>query len=207
MKQAQRSGSGYRVSIVVTGALVFILCVGFWLWRTDRIRVIDDGSGTLRVPVTFSGGHETHPVDHGRPVILIAAALGVPAEVFREAFSRVQPAPGGTVPGQHRVQQNKEKLMAVLGPHGISNERLDTVSNYYRYNPQWGRLWPTDDAKAYALVRDGRITGFEIVAGGSGYSTSPAIQVPGFDGSSGDVQLSFGQQFDRNGSVSGIRLQ
>ena len=31
-----------------------------------------------KVAVTFSGGHDTDPKDHGRPVVLVAAALGVP---------------------------------------------------------------------------------------------------------------------------------
>lgn len=48
--------------------------------------------GVTRMPVVFSGGHETVGVDHGRPVVLIAAALGVKDEVFREAFSHVHPA-------------------------------------------------------------------------------------------------------------------
>ncbi|NBQ65466.1 MAG: hypothetical protein EBT95_08050 [Verrucomicrobia bacterium] len=34
-------------------------------------------SELTRVPVVFSGGHETDPRDHGRPVVLIAGALGV----------------------------------------------------------------------------------------------------------------------------------
>ena len=33
-----------------------------------------------------------------RPVVLIAAALGVSSDVFREAFSHVRPAPAGTRP-------------------------------------------------------------------------------------------------------------
>src|SRR4051794_34511931 len=49
----------------------------------------------MRVPVVFSGGHETNLRDHGRPVVLVAGALGVPAQVFRDAFSHVRPAPAG----------------------------------------------------------------------------------------------------------------
>jgi hypothetical protein len=51
-------------------------------------------AGVTKVPVVFSGGHDTVVVDRGRPVVLIAAALGVPDEVFREAFSHVRPASG-----------------------------------------------------------------------------------------------------------------
>ena len=43
-----------------------------------------------KVPVTFSGGHDIdRRKDFGRPTILIAAALGVKQDVFREAFSGV----------------------------------------------------------------------------------------------------------------------
>src|SRR5437667_1129886 len=86
-----------------------------------------------RVPVVFSGGHETDPRDGGRPVVLIAAALGVTPEVFREAFSHVRPAPAGREPEPGQVRQNKAALLAALAKHGVTNEKLDTVSNYYRY--------------------------------------------------------------------------
>ena len=46
------------------------------------------------VPVVFSGGHEIGRNDFGRPVVLIAAALNVKPEIFREAFSGVTPAKG-----------------------------------------------------------------------------------------------------------------
>ena len=34
-----------------------------------------DSSSTTQVPLVFSGGHETDPRDHGRPVVLVAGAL------------------------------------------------------------------------------------------------------------------------------------
>src|SRR5689334_10813701 len=48
--------------------------------------------------VTLTGGHDTDPRDKGRPVVLVAAGLGVTPEVFRDAFSRVTPAPAGREP-------------------------------------------------------------------------------------------------------------
>src|SRR6476646_4261686 len=75
-------------------------------------------------PVSFAGGHETDSRDGGRPVVLIAAALGVKPEVFRETFSRVRPAKNGKPSGQE-ARRNKEVLMEALGRYGISNERLD----------------------------------------------------------------------------------
>src|SRR5205823_915861 len=113
------------------------------------------GAGETRVAVRFTGGHETDPQDHGRPVALIAAALGVPAEVFRAAFRNVRPAPAGQEPEPGQVRQNKEALLRALGPYGVTNERLDTVSNYYRYNRSRGEMWPTAPATADATVRNG----------------------------------------------------
>ena len=45
-----------------------------------------------RIELNFTGGYDTDPRDHGRPVVLVAAGLGVAPEVFREAFSHVHPA-------------------------------------------------------------------------------------------------------------------
>ncbi len=57
----------------------------------------------MKAPVKFSSGHETDPRDHGRPVVLIAAALNVKPEVFRKAFSGVTPARGrGPTPTEAR---------------------------------------------------------------------------------------------------------
>src|SRR6188474_2109432 len=109
-----------------------------------------------KVPVTFSGGHETDPKDKGRPVVLIAAGLGVKPEVFREAFSGVTPARGGK-PTPEQARKNKEALLKVLKPHGITNERLDEVSDYYRYRPDKGEMWPTKPAKAQAIIENGRV--------------------------------------------------
>src|SRR5437588_9768871 len=65
------------------------------------------------VPVNFSGGHETDQRDGGRPVVLIAAGLGVKPEVFRDAFSRVRPARDGKPTGEE-AGRNQEILMKAL---------------------------------------------------------------------------------------------
>ena len=83
------------------------------------------------VPLVFSGGHEIGRNDFGRPVPLIAAALGVTPDQFREAFRGVTPAKGRGPTGAE-AQKNKAVLMKVLGPLGVTNERLDEVSDYYR---------------------------------------------------------------------------
>ncbi|SDU22663.1 hypothetical protein SAMN05444156_2719 [Verrucomicrobium sp. GAS474] len=160
-----------------------------------------------RVPVIFSGGHDTDPRDRGRPVILIAGALGVPPETFREAFSHVHPAgPNAGGPTPDEARQNKKALLDVLAPLGITNERLDTVSNYYRYNKSKGEMWPTKPAEAYALVESGSVTRFVITNGGSGYSSPPTVAVPGVQGGNASAHLVYKKEFDGNGSVDSIRF-
>ncbi|QIF05928.1 hypothetical protein [Roseimicrobium sp. ORNL1] len=166
----------------------------------------DLAPGVTKVPVVFSGGHDTEGVDRGRPVILIAAALGVPDEVFREAFSHVRPASGGREPEPAQVRANKSALMSALGKHGITNDRLDEVSNFYRYPPGRGGLWKSKPATANALVKDGVVIGYEVVDGGAGYSSTPTVTVPGLKTGEVKVTLSYGKDLEKNGSVSAIAL-
>jgi hypothetical protein len=166
-----------------------------------------DGDNVTRVPVVFSGGYDTDSRDHGRPVNLVAGALGVPPEVFREAFSHVHPAgPDSGGPTREEARANKAVLMAVLGKYGITNDRLDEVSNRYRYVRSHGEMWPTKAAVANALVANGVITGYEIVSGGFGYTTAPTVSVPNLKGEAPKVELSFGNDFEKNGSISAITI-
>jgi Spy/CpxP family protein refolding chaperone len=163
-------------------------------------------AGITRVPVTFSGGHDTVPVDHGRPVKLIAAALGVPDEVFREAFSHVHPAgPGSGGPTDAEARQNKVALMNALGKFGVTNDRLNTVSNFDRYAAWQGGIWKNKTATANALVKNGAITGYEITSGGYGYTTPPTVSVPGIAGAA-KVELAFGKDMESNGAISAITI-
>ena len=166
----------------------------------------DLAPGVTRVPVVFSGGHETDPQDRGRPVVLIAAALGVPSEVFREAFSHVRPASGGREPEPQQVRANKSALMSALGKHGITNERLDEVSNFYRYPPGPGGVWRNKPAVANALVKDGAVIGYEVVSGGSGYSSPPTVTVSNIKAAAATVELAYGKDLASNGSVSKIEV-
>ncbi len=164
-------------------------------------------AGVTRVPVVFSGGHETDPVDHGRPVVLVAAALGVKPEVFRDAFSNVHPAgPGSGGPSDSEARANKAVLMNALGKHGVSNERLNEVSNFYRYPPGSRNLWKNQPAAASALVKDGAIIGYEVTSGGYGYTTSPTVTVPGITGAPAKVEIAYGKDMEANGSVAAITL-
>lgn len=160
--------------------------------------------GVTRVPVVFSGGHDTDPRDGGRPVVLVANGLGVTPEVFREAFSHVRPARAGNAPEAAQVQQNKAALMNALGKYGIDNDRLDTVSNYYRYVRSRNELWTHTPAAANALVKNGVLVGFEIVHAGSGYTTPPTVSIPNLNATNVKIKLAFGKNLPTNGSISSI---
>lgn len=155
--------------------------------------------------VTLTGGHDIARDDFGRPIPLIAAALGVKDEVFREAFSGVTPSRDGP-PSRDEARKNKAALLKVLAPHGVTNERLDEVSNYYRFQPQKGQLWPTTPAKAHAVVKDGKIQKVVIDEPGAGYSTPPKVAVEGFDGFEFKVTLATGKNLKSNGGVKAIEV-
>lgn len=157
------------------------------------------------LPLTFTGGHETDPRDHGRPVVLIAAALDVKPEVFREAFSGVTPARNGRPSGEE-ARRNKEALMKVLRPHGITNERLDEVSNYYRYRPQNGELWTTSNPKAHAVMESGKIKKIVVTEGGSGFSSAPTATIQGLKDVSLKVTVQYGTELKKNGAISAIEI-
>lgn len=156
-----------------------------------------------KLPVTFSGGHETDPKDHGRPVVLVAAGLGVKPEIFRKAFSGVTPA-RGRGPTDDEARRNKQALMSVLAPYKVTNERLDEVSNYYRYRPKKGELWPTKPAKAHAIVEDGKIKKIVVTQPGAGYSSPPKATVEGFEKIHLEPKVKFEKDLKKNGGVASV---
>ncbi len=163
--------------------------------------------GETRVAVTFLGGYDTNPVDRGRPVILVASALGVPEETFREAFKGVHPAPPGRGPTGDEARANKAALMKVLEPLGVTNDRLDEVSNYYRYNRGAGDLWKHVPAEAYARVKDGKVIGFVVMNAGAGYSSVPEVHVAGFPELKATAVILYGKDLATNGAVVEIALR
>lgn len=171
---------------------------------TDVISVQTLPAGEVQVIV--SGGHDSDPRDAGRPIVLIASALSVSPEVFREAFNHVRPAMAGFEPNPIKVKSNKAALLNVLGPYGVTNDDLDTVSNFYRFNGSAGETWPQTLAAATAIVTNGDVTGFTIANPGSGYSSPPAITLAGIDVEA-TAEISFSEDFDTNGSVIAIRLK
>ena len=156
------------------------------------------------VTVAIDGGHETDPVDNGRPVVLIAAALGVPTEVFREAFSGVSPAGAGQEVDEARANANKAVLLGVLAPYGVTNDRLDEVSNFYRYVESAGELWSHRDATAVAVVENGRVTSIRVTDPGFGYSSTPTVTLS--NGQTVTVELAYGTDLDTNGSIASLTL-
>ena len=157
------------------------------------------------ISVAITGGYATDPRDGGRPVALVAGALGVPPDVFREAFSHVKPAPAGQEPDPAQVQLNKAALLQVLGPYGITNDRLDTVSDHYRFNGSAGETWPRTPATATALVTNGVVTGITITSAGSGYTSTPAVVISGSDATA-TATIAYGADFNTNGSLTAITL-
>ena len=155
--------------------------------------------------LSFSGGHLTDPRDHGRPVVLIAAALGVPTDVFRKAFSGVTPARNHAPSGDEQ-RQNKQALLAVLGPYGITNEQLDSVSDNYRYRPEDGDLWRHQSAEGYAIVIKGRVKAIKLTNPGYGYTSAPNARILGLNGTAPIVKLRFSRDLSTNGSIASITL-
>ncbi|CAN7175314.1 hypothetical protein LJR153_000323 [Paenibacillus sp. LjRoot153] len=157
--------------------------------------------------VVITGGLTTNPQDKGRPVVLIASALGVPTEVFREAFSGVTPSGLDSQPSHELAQRNKAALMKVLEPYGITNERLDEVSNFYRYNGNRTATWQKTSATATAIVTDGVVTGVTITNPGAGYSSTPTVNITGPTGTvTAKAVVTYTQDFKTNGSITSITL-
>ncbi len=153
--------------------------------------------------VVFRGGHDTDPRDGGRPVVLIAAALGVEPQVFRDAFSGVRPARGRGPTGAE-ARANKQVLMSTLAPHGITNDRLDEVSNYYRYRPQSGEKWTHRPARATAIVKNGQVVGFDLTDAGAGYSTPPRVEVVGYPNLRVQPAIEHSKDLRTNGRIQSL---
>ncbi len=169
------------------------------LGSLSQIPVADSG-------IRLMGGFQTDAQDHGRPVVLIAAGLGVPTTVFREAFSHVIPAPAGREPEAAQVRKNKAALLSRLSAYGVTNEAIDRVSNYYRYNESRGEWWPYCLGKIEPVRTGGEITGFKIVRPGFGYSSEPMISVAGYPNMRLKVDLAYGKDLTKNGSIANIRI-
>lgn len=99
-------------------------CSGPAVWRFKvglrRIREITAALSVCGLPVCL------------RSARLLAAALEVPDEVFREAFAGVSPSAYGP-PSASGARANKDVLVKVLAHDGITDERLNEVSDCCRF--------------------------------------------------------------------------
>jgi hypothetical protein len=163
-------------------------------------------SATTRVSLQSTGGHETDPRDRGRPVILVASALGVSEDVFRDAFSHVTPAGPGQQPTPDLARRNKQALMERLAKYGITNERLDEVSNYYRYNAQAGEMWKNRPAKAEADIETGKVTRVIVTDAGAGYSSPPTVALPSAPDTVFTAKVAYGKDLATNGGIDSIAI-
>jgi len=143
----------------------------------------------------------------GRPVQLIAAALKVKPEVFREAFSNVRPERGGSGPSPALARENKSVLLKALGKHGVTNERLDEVSDYYRYRPGRDELWKHSPAFVEAIVVNNEVADLKIVRPGSGYSSEPKISIIGYEKVKVKATLRFNSDLKTNGSLASVTIE
>ncbi len=164
-----------------------------------------ESADLVGLPLAFSGGHDIGKQDYGRPITLMAAALAVRPDEFRQAFSEVRPAHGRGPTGAE-ARRNKEALMKVLKPLGVTNERMDEVANFYRFRPQNGELWPTNAAKAYAVVEDGKIKTIVVTEAGSGYSRPPKATVKGFEKVPLEVKIKFVTDLKKNGGIESVEM-
>jgi hypothetical protein len=180
------------------GAAYVCTALGLLTMAHTRIQAAE-----TKVPITFSGGHDIAKNDYGRPITLMAAALRVKPEEFRKAFSGVTPARGRGPTGSE-ARRNKEALMKVLGPLGVTNERMDEVANYYRFRPQNGELWPTRPAKAYAVVEEGKFKKIVVTEPGAGYCSPPKVTVKGFEKVRLDAKVKFETDLKKNGAIESI---
>jgi hypothetical protein len=161
-------------------------------------------SARSSVTVSISGGLQTVAGDGGRPIVLVAALLGVSPAVFRRAFSGVTPAQLGVGPTTEEAQRNKAALLSVLAPYDITNDELDAASNTYRYDGAAGQSWPHTAASAVAIVSNGVVTAIKVTIGGSGYTSPPTITLS--DGQTATATLTYGPVAASNGSITAITV-
>jgi hypothetical protein len=94
----------------------------------------------------------------------------------------------------------------VLGPLGVTNERLDEVSDYYRFRPQMGELWKSTPAKGYAVVEDGKVKRVVLTEAGSGYSSPPKVTIEGMENVPLKANLHFDKDLKKNGAVKSVEV-
>jgi len=155
--------------------------------------------------ITISGGHETDDIDAGRPVFLIGSMLGITGEQFRDAFSYVTPEENGHL-NDETAQANKVKLLAQLEPYGITNDEINSVTDYYRYYPGDINIWPYAHVVLDATISNGTVTSFKVISGGHGYTSNVTIVVDGYGNIPVNAIISYTDSFETNGAIDTITV-
>lgn len=158
------------------------------------------------VAVTLTGGFEIGANDYGRPVPLYASMLGVTPDVFRRAFSGVHPDAAHD-PTSAQQQDNKTALMSVLAAYHVSNDQLDRVANYYRFNSAAGQTWPHRQARVEAVVTNGTVTSVRVLDGGAGYTAAPTVVIKDLPSVTAVAHVVFTTDFATNGHIAAITLR
>lgn len=97
--------------------------------------------------------------------------------------------------------------MKVLETLGVTNQRLDEVSNYYRYQPQRGQLWNTTPAKVHAVVEAGKVKRIVVTDPGSGFSSPPKATITGMEQVGLKVTIQFSKELKANESISAVEVE
>lgn len=157
------------------------------------------------VTASLVGGFDIRAGDYGRPVPLYAGMLGVTPDNFRRAFSGVHPDTAHD-PSTAEQQVNKVALMSVLSQYRVTNDQLDRVANYYRFDSTAGQTWPHRAARVEATIVDGKVTKIRILDAGVGYTYPPQLVIPGFTSVRAAATIVFTNSFDTNGHIGAITL-
>ncbi len=88
---------------------------------------------------------------------------------------------------------------------GVTNDRLDEVSDHYRFRPLKGEVWKSTPAEGYAVVEDGKVKKVVVAEAGSGYSSPPKVTVKGM-GVTLKATLHFDKEFKKSGSVESVEV-
>jgi hypothetical protein len=200
----------FRFAIAVT---LLSLSVPF-LFAQSPLKTIDMGNKKAAKndksnpgTVIIESGYLTEEIDEGRPVRLIAAALKVTPEVFRDAFSNVRPERGGGRPSPARARENKSVLLRALGKYGVTNKRLDDVSDFYRYRPGSDELWNHTPAVIEAVILNNQVTELKIIHPGAGYSSEPNISIAGYEHVKVKSTIQFTSDLKTNGNISSVTIE
>jgi hypothetical protein len=169
---------------------------------TQTLDELNEGLGDS-ITMTITDGHDTDESDGGRPTILIAAALEVTQEQFQYAFSFVTPEDQGHLDDE-TAEANKAELLSRLEEYGVTNDRLDEVTDYYRYAPE-DPLWDVIPAEIEVTIIDDEVVEIEIIEAGAGYSSEPTLSVPGYDFTF-TVEIEYGTDLRTNGNISSVTL-